>query len=224
MNRLFAFLFLLFSAGVTLAQTVECQVLDSINNVVLLTTDYMPYCQKALLKSKNSVHNSLSLNYYINNRDSYYILCLPVVTKEKLEIRKGSKLKLTIQLPRDTVRLSCSSTFVSKDSIVEEGETYWVTYPKYHCSEKTLQQLIDRKVSCIVQDIAKGKSIRFHEDDFSRWRFSKTLSNYHKALSKQKTRSANSDMFFNNGRLEYLKEDTIVKTDKRIKFSEDWLY
>ena len=224
MNRLIAILIFISTVCAISAQTVECQVLDSINNIVLFTTDYMPFCQKGLLKSKNTIQNTLSLNYYLNKKDSYYILCIPVVSKEKQDIKKGSKLRLAVQQPRDTIKLSCSSNFVSKDSIVEEGETLWVTYPKYHCSEKTLRSLIDGHVTCLVQDLAKGKSVRFHADDFTRWRFSKTLSSYFKALSKQKTKSADSDMFFNNGRLEYLQEDTIVKTDKRIKFSEDWLY
>lgn len=224
MKKLIAIIAFFSTVCAGVAQTVESQILDSLNNVVLLTTDYMPFCQKGLLKSKNSIQNTLSLNYYLNKRDSYYILCIPVVTKEKQDIKKGTKLKLAIQQPRDTIRLSCSSNFVSKDSIVEEGETFWVTYPKYHCSEKTLRSLIDGHVTCVVQDLAKGKSLRFKDEDYTRWRFSKTLSSYLKALSKQKTRTADSDMFFNNGRLEYLKEDTIVKTDKRIKFSEDWLY
>lgn len=223
MYRLLSVILIAFSFCLSQAQNVQRQYLDSLNNVVLLTSDYMTYCTQGFRQSKNDERHSVALNYYYNKPDSYYILSLPIVTEEQQDIKKGNLLKLVIQ-KGDTVTLKASTDFASAQDFQINDSTFWAVYPKYHLSEKTLRQLLDNDIQLIYQQLPDGKYLRLFADDFRRWNFTKTLKTIYRELNKQKIEDYDADLLYNNGRYKYITNDTVVSTDRHIKFSDKWMY
>ncbi len=223
MYRLLSVILLLCSCCLSQAQKVQRQYLDSLNNVVLLTSDYMTYCTQGFRHTKNDDRHSVALNYYYNKPDSYYILSLPIVTEEQQEVKKGNLLKLVIQ-KGDTVTLKCSTNFASAQDFQINDSTFWAVYPNYHLSERTLRQLLDNDIQVIYQQLPDGKYLRLQADDYRRWNFTKTLKSIYRELNKLKVEDMDADLLYNNGRYKYITNDTIVTTDKKINFSDKWMY
>lgn len=223
MYRLISVIFIAFSFCLSQAQNIQRQYLDSLNNVVLLTSDHMPYCSQGFRQTKNDERHSVALNYYYNKPDFYYILSLPIVTEEKQDVKKGNLLKLVIQ-KGDTVTLKCSTDFASAQDFQINDSTFWAVYPKYHLSERTLRQLLDNDIQVILQQLPNGKYIQLMADNFRRWNFTKTLKTIYRELNKQKVEDYDAELLFNNGRYKYITNDTIVSTDKKINFSDKWMY
>ena len=223
MYRLFSVLLILCSYCLSQAQNIQRQNLDSLNNVVLLTSDYMTYCTQGFRQTKYDERHSVALNYYYNKPDFYYILSLPIVTEEQQDVKKGNLLKLVIQ-KGDTVTLKCSTDFASMQDFQINDSTFWAVYPKYHLSEKTLRQLLDNDIQVIYQQLPNGNYIRLHADDYRRWNFTKTLKTIYRELNKQKVEDYDAELLYNNGRYKYISNDTIVSTDKKINFSDKWMY
>lgn len=223
MYRLFSVLLILCSYCLSQAQNIQRQNLDSLNNVVLLTSDYMTYCTQGFRQTKYDERHSVALNYYYNKPDFYYILSLPIVTEEQQDVKKGNLLKLVIQ-KGDTVTLKCSTDFASMQDFQINDSTFWAVYPKYHLSEKTLRQLLDNDIQVIYQQLPNGNYIRLHADDYRRWNFTKTLKTIYRELNKQKVEDYDAELLYNNGRYKYITNDTIVSTDKKINFSDKWMY
>lgn len=223
MHRFLSLISILCLCCLAQAQNIQRQYLDSLNNVVLLTSDYMTYCTQGFRQSKSDERHSLALNYYYNKPDSYYILSLPIVTEEQQEIKKGNLLKLVIQ-KGDTVTLKSSTNFASAQDFQINDSTFWAVYPKYHLSEKSLRQLLDNDIQVILQQLPNGKYLRLQADDFRCWNFTKTLKTIYRELNKQKVEDYDADLLYNNGRYKYISNDTVVSTDRHINFSDKWMY
>lgn len=224
MRRFFFITILTLLVCQTQAQTIQCDI-DSVNNEMLLTSNYMSYSTKGVRHTKKDERLSVSLNFFSTPTDAYYILCMPVVSDEVMTIKKGSKLKLMIQ-PKDTVILKCSTDFTSKDRFHEGDSALWVVLPKYHCTEKTLRRLLDNKnkVQEIFQELPDGKWVKLYGQTFYRWKFTQTLESIYKEINKMKPKNKGADMLYNRGQYEYVKNDSVISTDKKIKFSDKWLY
>lgn len=222
MRRLSFIVLLSFLASLAQAQTIHCDI-DSVNNEILLTSDFMSYCTQGVKHTKSDERHSLSLNYYSNKSDSYYILCLPLVTDEVQTVKKGNKLKFVMQ-NADTVIMKCSTDFTSKDMFHEGDNAYWVVLPKYHCTEKTLRQLLNGRTLAIHQELPDGKTIKLVGESFYRWRFTKTLTELFKEINKAKPEKTGTDLLYKDGQYNYLQNDTVVKTNKKITFSDKWMY
>lgn len=222
MNKISLITLLALWFGLSQAQTIQCEI-DSVNNTLLLTSSYMSYCTQGVRHTKSDERYSMSLNFYSNPADAFYILCLPIVTDEVQTVKKGNKLKVLVQ-GNDTITLKCSSDFTSKDMFHEDDKSSWVVLPKYHCSEKTLRRLMDEKVLALYQELADGTTVKMVGENFYRWRFSKTLSTIFKELNKSKPEKTGAELLFNNGRYQYVKNDTIITTKKGISFSDKWMY
>lgn len=222
MKRFFSITLLSLLVCLTEAQTIQCDI-DTVNNEMLLTSNYMSFCTMGVRHTKKDERLSVSLNFFSTPSDSYYILCLPVVTDEVQTVKKGNKLKLVIQ-PKDTVILKCSTDFTSKDRFHEGDSSLWVVLPKYHCTEKTLRHLLDNKVQDIFQELPDGKMVKLYGQTFYRWKFSQTLASIYKEINKKKPKNKGADMLYNRGQYEYVKNDSVVTTHKKIKFSDKWMY
>lgn len=223
MRRLFSVAIFILSIAHLDAQNIQMSILDSINNVTLLTSDYVSFCTSGLFHSKSDERHSLALNYYTNRGDNYYILCLPIVDSEKLEVAKGNRLRLALQ-NNDTITLRSSTNFFSNDTFTENDSTLWVVLPKYHMTERVLRTLMDEKVIAFIQELPNGRKIKVEGLNFRSWKFSKTLNTLFKEINKRKEESAGADILFNNGRYKYVQSDTIIATDKKINFSDEWMY
>ena len=222
MKRLLFITLLAICFGYSQAQNIQCDI-DSVNSTILMTSNYMSYCNQGMRHTKSDERYSVSLGFYASPAGSLYFLSLPIVTDEVQTVKKGNRLKLLVQ-NNDTITLKCSADFMSEDKFHEEECDSWVVLPQYNCSEQTVRRLMDEKVQALFQETADGKFVKVNSDDFFRWRFSKTLTSMFKAINKSKPEIAKAELLFNNGRYEYVQNDTVISTQKGITFSDKWMY
>ena len=208
--------------GCTIAQNIQCEV-DSINNTLLLTSQYVSFCNHGIRHTKGDERHSLSLGFYTSPTTSFYLISLPIISDDVKTIKKGSRLKVLVQ-GNDTISLKCTNDVTSEDRFHEGDHDSWVVLPRYLCSEKVLRRLMDEKVLALFQETTDRKTVKTNSKDFHKWRFSKTLNDLFKEINKNKPEVTGADMLFNNGRYEYIKNDTVVKTQKGLSFSEKWMY
>ena len=208
--------------GHLMAQKIRCDI-DSVNNSLLLTSEFMSYCSLSKSQAESNERDSLSLGYYSSPLGSLYVIGLPIVSDEAKTVRRGYRLKFVIQR-NDTISLRCSSEVTSIGKYHGEGDTTWVAYPEYTLSEKNLRRLMKENVQFVLQETDKGKYLRINPKDCHRWRLPKTLNTIYKELNKAKPEKTGAEMLFNAGRYQYVKEDTVISTQKGLSFSEKWMY
>lgn len=224
MKRLSFILLFVLSCCWMQAQTIHYNVLDSVSGAALYTSNYMSYCTQGFHHKKIDEAHSLSLNFYSNGQESYYLLGMSLATPEPQDIKKGNRLRLALA-DGDTLSIRCLSDVTGEDRLtIKKDSVLWVTLPKYALSEKSVVRLLNEDVTAIYMELPNGKYVKTFQKDFRRWKWNDTLKAIYKALNKQKRDAYDVDLLYNNGQYKYISNDTVMATDKKVSFSDRWMY